>query len=54
MSGKKRVKPRQERKPRNWTVVNMIIGTKGGPFENKANKRRRQKADDWRNQDWGE
>jgi len=36
-------------KPRNWDVVHMIVGLKGGPHSDKRNKRGK-KDRQWRNE----
>jgi len=54
MSGKKKFKPRQQRKPRNWIAVAAIIDCKGGAHENRKEKRQGNKRKNWRNEDWGE
>lgn len=37
-------KPRQMKNPRNHEVVSMLLGCKGGPMKNKADKRVNRKS----------
>ena len=52
MSGRKKIKPRQQRKPRNLPWIQHMLEGKGGPHVNRKNKREKQKQDYWRNEDW--
>jgi len=54
MTGRKKVSPRQQKKPRRIAWIKHILDAKGGPHEDRRNKRERQKEDHWRNEDWGE
>lgn len=44
-----KVKPRQQRKPRNYDVVNAIIHHKGGPMRDRRDKRRGNPNNTWEN-----
>ena len=52
MSGRKKIKPRQQRKPRNMPWIQHILDAKGGAHENSKNKRVKQKPEHWENEDW--
>jgi len=52
MSGRKKMKPRQQRKPRNLPWIQHMMDGKGGPHVNGSDKRKRQKGEYWENEEW--
>ena len=40
-----KIKPRQQRKPRNYVVMEMIVNAKGGPMRDKRERRPREDRD---------
>ena len=42
-------KPRQQKLPRNWEVVDMLLGRKGGPHKDRRDKRSRRDRD-WKDE----
>lgn len=43
-----KIKPRQQRKPRNYDVVDAIINHNGGPMKNNKDKRKSNPRNSWK------